>query len=744
MNKSILVVLAVGTALSSSATQHWNTQGHEDTLLSKAANYNEKKDPNYGVAGGDSNLGGFPTGTYTLDADMTANRIVFDAKNGARAEFNLQGHTLTLLGAEQTGGAWAFGVPTAGSEATVRLTSGTIRVPWQPEAGKAQTNCYFKVGRESTATNFTFVVDGAAARLEADKVDFAGNYNTLRIENGGLGIAEEVTFANASNRLVVTGAGSSLTVKTALSPGNGGTGNTVTVADGATATVRNLNLVTGTGNGVVIGNGAVMTASGSVNLGSGKSNGQYIRVTGEGSVLKRQTAGSVTVGASIWAKNAVLEVCDGGMIENFTGLNLGGGNATSGNSGHLLAFRGSKTSVSLPLASTLNVGVGTVVENGGCNCRVEVTDGATLTLAGSDRSKNRAWIATVAGAHDNGVLVSGAGSKLIADTSGAWLIGQNGYCNTLRVTDGGFLQTGNGLTAGQGDNTTSKANENAIVVDHNGVLVANGCLNVGYGSLGKACSNRFEILSGGIVTNLAGGIRIGSSTNAHYCTFHIDNGFLYDSGHVYVGLLGRRCRMTLENGSVFTNVTGDVRAGADSSDSSPSNVIEVLSGSAFYTQGSFRLCGVGAALTVSNGTVACGGTLQLPFDKDTASDPVVTIAGANTAISSTGEILKICRNATLNFIVPATGYAGTVFRSGKGKTLTVKDLKSVNWSIPDALIEQHRTIVLGEPGEGGSLAVDAAALAKLNENLPDNCRVRVSGKKLVLKAGLNGLMVLIK
>ena len=717
MNKSILVVLTVGAALSAAATQHWKTSP-VNSLLSDIRNWDGNKDPNYGVAGGDSNLGGFPTGTYTLDADMTANRIVFDAKNGANAEFNLQGYTLTLLGVEQAGGAWAFGVPTAGSDATVRLTSGTIRVPWQPEAGKAYTNCYFKVGRESTATNFTFVVDGSAAKLDADKVDFAGNYNTLRIKDGGTLEADvDVTFGNTSNRLEVVG-------------------------EGATATVNTINLNAGTGNGVVIGDGATMTFSGSLNLASGSSQGNYLLVTGENSLLRKSTAGAVTVGGSIWGKSGCLEVRDGGSIENITKIILGAGNATSGNFGHRLAFRDANTVVSLPLTDKLVIGNSS--GKGSYDCWLEVTDGASLTLNGATKGNNRAWISPNAASHDNGVLVSGSGSKLIADTTGAWLVGQHGFGNKLRVTDDGYLQTGNGLTMGQGDSKNSVANENATIVDRGGVLVANGCLTVGYGTLGQACSNRLEILSGGVVTNMANGIRIGSSTNAHYCTFRMDNGFLYDSGHVYVGLLGKCCRMTLENGSVFTNVTGDVRAGADTSDSSPSNVIEVLSGSSLYTQGSFRLCGVGASLTVSNGTVTCGGTLQLPLDSATASDPVITIAGADTALSSTKDILKICRNATLNFIVPETGYAETVFRSGANKALTIKDLKSVSWSIPEALIEQHQTIVLAEPGEGGSLSIDAAALAKLNENLPDNCRVRLSGKKLVLKAGLNGLMMLIR
>jgi hypothetical protein len=97
---------------------------------------------------------------------MTANRIVFDA-TGAIATFDLgAANTLTLCGQDQTSGAWAFGVPPAGSNATLRLVSGTISIPYAPKSGWKYTNCVMKLTRESSAHDFRFVVSGSDGTCE--------------------------------------------------------------------------------------------------------------------------------------------------------------------------------------------------------------------------------------------------------------------------------------------------------------------------------------------------------------------------------------------------------------------------------------------------------------------------------------------------------------------------------------------------------------------------------------------------
>ena len=744
MNKSILVVLTVGAALSARALQHWNTQGHVDTLLSKAENYNEKKDPNYGVQGGDSNLGGFPTGTYTLDADMTANRIVFDAKNGANAEFNLQGHTLTLLGVEQAAGAWAFGVPTAGSKATVRLTSGTIRVPWQPEAGKAYTNCYFKVGRESTATNFTFVVDGSAAKLDADKVDFAGNYNTLRVENGGLAIADDVAFANTSNRLVVTGAGSSLTVNNTLSPGNGGTGNTVTIADGATATVKTLNVSGGTkGNGVIVTGGGELTVSTSVNLGSTNSDGNFIRVEGEGSVLKRTAAGNLIVGSSIWAKNARLEVLDGGSVSNFY-FSIGSGNDKGQtNGGHLLAFRGNKTDVTLePPSGKMQIG-----DKGSHDCRFEVTDGATVRLNNStSTANNRCWVSNNSNAYNNVVLVDGAGSKLDSNTTDNWLIGQHGRDSSLIVSNGGAFISGGGITAGQGDSVTARANGNLIRAANGALIVAKG-LSIGYGGINdhggenlgqQAHSNRLEIVGGSVVTNTST-LTLGHDVSSDGNFMLVSNATYVGNGDCYIGRLGGGNGLRIEDGGVFTNRSNIVRCGYNSELTKAGNRVEILSGGILQSTGLFELYGDHPQLVVSNGTLSAGANVGIGPLNVNCTNAEVFVAGSTSAVRA-GTYMNFYKQAKLHIAIPEEGHPEPIFAAKS--TINMESLSKVTWDIAPELVERKETVTIARAGT--KLNMSEASLKALREGLPADCKISVKGKDLVLKAGLNGLMMLIR
>ena len=210
---------------------------------------------------------------------------------------------------------------------------------------------------------------------------------------------------------------------------------------------------------------------------------------------------------------------------------------------------------------------------------------------------------------------------------------------------------------------------------------------------------------------------------------------------VCAGRTGSGNRITVENGGVVT-ITGNttIRTG-DNKDGvvTTSNRIEVLSGGIINTSGGMYLHGIGAGLTVSNGTVMSSGDVVLPDASSNrySTDPVISIAGTNSLVYTTGTI-TIASNAVLSLSVPAGGYLQPPFQTASGKAITIRDLGSATFDLSDFL--SGRTVLARA---GGTLTVDAGSLAKMNENLPENTVVKIYGKELVL-ARNTGTAVIIR
>ena len=717
--RGAVTALVTAVVFAASAYQAW--RGSAGTgLLSDPQNWANKKSPIYGE-GGDSNLGGFPTGTYTLDADMTANRIVFD-RSYATAVFDLgAANTLTLCGQETMGTAWAFGVTMAVTNSTLRLASGTIRVPYAPQAVPNGTNCVMRIPRENTAFGgFHFVVDGPDSVLKADYLYLSAGFNcSLSVVNGGYVTNTLVSFSSSKapgNVLTVDGVGSRL--------------------DAGSITLNG-----GTCCGLVVTNGGHVT--GALAVGASSSTSNSVLVSGEGSVYSFPTNTAFTLGGSVWSKFMRFEVTDGGSISNVTRLRVGESatHATGYSQGHVFAFRGAKTRQTLtPTQERIVVG-----QNYARQCRFEVTDGAQVMVAGSNKNHNRFWVGTGVPGVSNAVVVAGEGSLLSCDTTGAWLVGQHSRYNRLEIRDGGTVRTTNIITLGQGDNDTSDADENALVLANGGHLECVG-IRLGFGDgskKGHANRNRIELLSGSTVTNNGASnaqVWIGYYTNSCENVLRVSGGTLFSGMMVCAGRHGSGNQLIVENGGTLTVTNGTVRAGENANNVvTTSNRIEVLSGGTIITSGGVCLHGIGAGLTVSNGTIQTRGDVRLPEAKATcyATEPVISIAGTNSLVYTEGTI-TIASNAVLSLSVPAGGYLQPPFQTASGKAITINDLGSATFDLSD--FKSGRTVLARA---GGTLTVDAASLAKMNENLPESTVVKIYGKELVL-ARNTGMTVLFR
>ena len=199
-------------------------------------------------------------------------------------------------------------------------------------------------------------------------IGYEGSDNSMSVTNGAtvdLGVAaNDISLAekagSADNSLTVSGAGSGLSTKGTIYVGRSGTGNTLTIDTGATVKALQARIGGGTGSGavssdnkvVVDGAGSSLTLDGTLRVGAGenadsgnnsltisngatvttgkavhlgylgtagvKSDGNAITITGVGSKLTtRETSGNkgLNIGFSAGTKDNIVTVTDSGALD---------------------------------------------------------------------------------------------------------------------------------------------------------------------------------------------------------------------------------------------------------------------------------------------------------------------------------------------------------------------------------------------------------------------------------------------
>lgn len=257
-------------------------------------------------------------------------------------------------------------------------------------ASATQSGAITGTGATTKAGDGTLILTGANS-----SVSTVISGGALRVSNGGTVTntgALSLTGANAS--LTISGAGSTLTVRSPI--------NTIGSAAGVTMTVEN--------------SGKFLNTSGNVDLGHAAGTKATLNVIGAGSLFDAKTAIRSKQG------DATYNVIGGGQILNTGGMFLGADSSSAG-SGHttiLISGAGSRW----------DGGFGTFGD-----VKLTILDGGVMTVA------------SLAAGHLNGktsnMLISGTGSQFIVGTNaGAVKFGGDGT-GIITVADGGkFAVTG--------------------------------------------------------------------------------------------------------------------------------------------------------------------------------------------------------------------------------------------------------------------------------------------------------------
>ncbi len=338
---------------------------------------------------------------------------------------------------------------------------------WTPTGGPpvAADNAYFKV-----AGTYSVALTGSPtiARLYFGDA-FAGpqavtfNGGTLSASYAYVGTGA----GSANNRLTLDGATTSLSTSPAATWEDGihiaGTGNSLTVSNGAGVSTTGMVSVAGTGGTLTVDGGTV-TASGGTS--------RAVRLTGTNGLLAVLNGGIVT------ASGRYVIIGDGASASGAT-LNLSGGTVrgsrlyvgTGGASGGNATVTGASS-----LFESVSSG-GLYVGDSSSNNTLTVSNGATAQAAGV------VYVGVGTGS-GNQVTVAGTGATLRGNQANDWVssVEMGGAGNTLTVETGGVLTTGGGHVAIYGANNTLAVDGGSVTVNGTGRTGIGLNCNTYYGS----------------------------------------------------------------------------------------------------------------------------------------------------------------------------------------------------------------------------------------------------------------------
>ena len=541
------------------------------------------------------------------------------------------------------------------------------------------------IGLDSDSSNNRIVVTGGSSSLGLTGKLSVGQYgssNTLVVSNqGSVLVGDDLMIAldtvSSNNSVVVSDAGSSLTVTNgkSLNVGWSGSRNTLVISNGASANAATVSV------GV-----SSNSVSNSITVGGG-SGTSTLNVTGDLNIGYSGTGNRVTIlaGGAVSANSTKI---GGDTNANGNSMVLSGGALT--NSGDFrIGYDGASNS--------LVIGSGTV----------SVGTNGTATDVGLDASSS-----------NNSVLVAGSNSLLRVGSSSRFALGYQGSGNSMVVSNGGRVAVTNSDAALGFDTASSN---NSLTITGAGSVFSNSLAKTFYvGRVGG--SNTISVLGGG--TLVTGALRLGASNSSSNNLVLVSGaGSVWtNNGTIRVGSAGGYNSLLVTNGGIV-RTAGDLFVGYDAT-SSNNNILVDGSGSQLSSSSGMAIGVQGAgSLTVAN-----GGTV-------TSEDGIAL--GALSGSTGTLNIGRFGTNDTAGVLnVTALGFGGGAgsinFNQRNGFVLT-NDLSGYG-SINQA--GSGTTILSGSNSYTGTTLVTGGTLVPATTNGFGTSAVVLTGGKLSLPVGL--------
>ncbi len=514
------------------------------------------------------------------------------------------------------------------------------------------------------------VPDGATATLANVTNTFTGGVT--------VGTNGSFTLLVLSNDCLLTNAGSSTIGQNATARSN-----EVRLASPSTRWLMGPNILgvgfNGSGNRLTISNGATASVNADANVGyaSDSASNNQAWVTGPGS--RWSSSGSINVGV-LGAGN--LAVVTNGGFASATHANLGVG-STSSNNLVLVTGAGSMWS------NALNFLIG---ENGAGN-RLIVSEGGAVRNGYSR-------IGNAATSSNNLALITGPGS--VWSNSLGLEIGRSSLANNnqLIVSNGAAAVTAGLVTLG----VSSNANGNTVTVTDAGSRWTVGALTIG----SNGALNRLVIKNGAFVDSLNAmlGNRAAGTNNTALVT---GSGSIWSNRtSLDIGGLGRGNQMVVSNGAWVISSTA--RLGVDASSSSNVAVVSGV-GSVWSNRTSLSVGNIapGNRLIVEAGGLVSSDSGVIG-DFSSASNNEALVTGNGSLWMNAGSLI-IGSQMPFNRLIVSNG---AVVRSGSGTLGALNNLAVTGsgsiWSNATSLFLNGRADVTS----GGWLACNDGSLGSSN------------------------------
>jgi T5SS/PEP-CTERM-associated repeat protein len=551
------------------------------------------------------------------------------------------------------------------------------------------------IGYGSSSSGNSVVVTGNGSlwtNTDTNSQFYVGVYggsNSLSVSDGGV-VADFISTigygANSSSNVVlVTGANSVWTNAANVYLGFHGSGNSLTISNGATVDTYQLFIACDTSSSnntvIVTGSNSTLNASGSF-IGETGGNNSMI-VSNHGSVIgditfigdySTSSSNSVLVTGtnSLWSNSSAmlvgymgssnsLVICDAGAVNNHNGyigygadsknnsVILSGMNSLWSNAGYLyVGDSGSGNSL------TVSNG-GEVVVSGVSNNWLSIgeNDGAnsnTITVNGSNSQINVAgWLEVGWGSNSgnqmiisNGGLVSDSNgyigytngssgnSVLVTGTNSSWTnqdrlyVGYLGSSNSLVVSNGGQVLTSY-LRVGHDSNSIG----NSILVTGTNSLLESGIggtTNISMRIGANGVSNSLTINQGGLVLSLdsisiGNGATVGADA-AYNSVLVYESGTLSAVQDIYVGYAGLGNSLVVSNGGTASDVNGWIGY----TNSASNNSVLVTGSSSLWTNsGDLYVGNLGSSntLVISNGAIVASSNGLIGYGSSSSGNSVV-------------------------------------------------------------------------------------------------------------------------
>lgn len=487
-------------------------------------------------------------------------------------------------------------------------------------------------------------------------------------------------FNGAGNQLIVSNGGV-LRAAGSMAGVNGTSSNNLAIVTGAGSLWSNAGVLqfgyTGSGCQLVISNAGLVRSSLGLFGGGVSASNTAVTVTGSGSLWANTTdfyVGQSSVGNQLFVSN-------GGAVWNGNGYV--GANFTGSNNLAMITGAGSVWSNSLDL----NVGA-----YSGFN-RAIASNGGAIFVAGNG------IIGPTTNGNGNAVSVSGNNSRWLIGTN--LYIGSNGALSQLTIANGGRVENQFGTLG-----STASSSNNTVVVTGVGSVWSN-TYTLYLGDSGR--DNQLWITNGGVVQDRLTYAGYNSSSSSNVAVVAGPGSIWTNTGELYFGWSGAGNQLVVSNGGSTQDLLSYVGFNASSSN----NLARVTgSGSTWRNMYELYVGGnsAGNQLEVSAGGLVLN-SISYVGAGASASNNLAVVTGAGSVWSNTGDLF-IGRNGAGNQLVVSNGGAvwnntGEIGYGSRSNLAIVTGAGSV-WN-------NAATLLVGRSGSFNQLVVSNGGVV-LNEN----------------------------